>query len=134
MRVRKLRPRQALLIPILGRNELSKVVEKRCARGTSHADVTCALANGRLDAVFRKGEEEWLCVFANRTQCAARKGSLKDNGWVASCQFAGFPFLASKSIVIYSLRVTPLDGIFCKESFFLALYFQYFTEEWGGGG
>jgi len=53
---------------------------------------------------------------------------------VVGCQFARFAFLAPKPIGVYILRVTPLDGIFCKESFFLALYFQYFTEEWGEGG
>jgi len=78
--------------------------------------VTGAPANGWLDAVFSKGEDGWLCVFAARTQCAARKGSLKDSGWVGSCQFARFAFLASKSIGVYILRVTPLDGIFCDRN------------------
>ena len=41
---------------------------------------------------------------------------------------------AAKSLGLKILPITPLDGIFCEERFFLALCFQYFAEGIGGGG
>jgi len=78
-----------------------------------------------------------MCVFAARTLvCGPRKGSLKSSGRqaVASCQIR--PFLASKSIGVYILRITPLDGIFAIEMMHKGtniLGAQFVIAFWGQG-
>src|SRR5271169_5901070 len=42
--------------------------------------------------------------------------------------------MRAKSLRIYYQRLTHLDTIFCAASFFLAICFQYFAREMGGGG
>ena len=54
--------------------------------------------------------------------CGPEKGSLKSRRQGA------------KSLEWNILPLTPLDVIFCKGKFFLALCFQYFAGAMGGGG
>ena len=53
------------------------------------------------------------------------------SGWGESLPI---PNCAAKSLQFNILPITPLDGIFCEERFFIALCFQYFAEVVGGGG